>query len=111
MVEDLRSEFKLVIEHVDGAFETLDRKMTAGFQEVHTRIDDLTRWTAQGFKEINARFDQNDKRWAENEVWQRENMQLLSKIDDRLERVEVKLDNHEERISTLEQHIFLPPRV
>lgn len=91
LVEDLKSQFKLVIEHVEGVRETLGQKIDTLEHKVGTleqRFDKLEYKVDKGFAEVAKKF-------AENEIWQQEAIRVLGRID-------LTLDNHEERITHLE---------
>lgn len=105
LVEDLKSQFKLVIEHVEGIREALGQKIDI----LEQKVDKLEQRVDKGFAENERRWQENERRWQENkQLWQ-ENKRLWQENDGwqheaikTLGRIESKLDNHEERITHLE---------
>lgn len=125
LIEDLQSQFKLVIEHVEGFRDSIRQEMAEGFRQVHERLnvheqylkvnekrwqDNEKRWqdndkrwqdNEKRWQDNEKRWQDNEKHWQDNEAWQREAMACLVRIEN-------KVDNHEDRITTLEQRAFPP---
>lgn len=98
LIEELKSEFRGVTEQVQGLREAFEQKLGDAMHEIHGRLDTHELY----LKENTKRWEENDKRWDANAAWQRECMHVLSRIED-------KIDNHEERITAIEQQ--LPSRL
>ncbi len=106
LAEDLRGQFKALIEYVDGKFAILDRKiddvrdaLSREIQDV--RLENRLRWDENDkrWAENDKRWDENDKFWKENALWQRECMTLLKHVD-------ANTDRHDVEIKTLQRRTY-----
>lgn len=90
LIEDLKDQFKFVIEHVSGVEERLTKRMDERFVAHDQRFDIIESVLTQHSKMLQAneeRWNQNEERWNQN--------------DFRLDRIETKLDSV---IETVKQH-------
>lgn len=88
LIEELRSEFKFVIEHVTGVEERLTRRMDEKFEDVRkilTHHSDLLNENGESWKKNEERWQKNEEHWQKNDV--------------RLERIEQKLDTVIEKVA------------
>lgn len=91
LLESLKSDFKLVIEHSEGTRVSLTRMIEGLRQEVKTELSDF-KLEMRLFKQDMTAFKQDTLEW------QRQAMHVLLKIED-------KIDNHEERLVRVENDV------
>lgn len=97
LVEGLRSDFKFVIEKVDGLEERLIRRMDEGFElhdERFDRIEAVLKTHSQMLQDNEGRWQQNDERWKQNDV-------RLERIEGKLNHVIEKVERHDQEIQRL----------
>lgn len=97
LVEGLRSDFRLVIEKVDGMEERLNHRADERFaqqDEKFDRIEAILRMHSQKHNQNDERWRQNDDRWEKNDA-------TLLRIETKLDKVIERVDRHDEEIGAL----------
>ncbi len=112
LLEEMRSNMKLVLEHVSG----LEGKMERRFSETQAQNNQRFDTIEAVLKEHSRMHQENLKRWDKNDQrWERTENRLiriedrLIRVEDRLSYVEGKLDHvhyrverHDQQIATLQ---------
>lgn len=130
LIEDLRSEFKFVVEHVSDVERRLTEKIDDSNTEhrerfktieailkLHTEMlhENGERWkrnedrwnqNERRWEQNDKRWEQNDKRWEENDKRWEENERKLTRIEEKLDHVAEKVERHDHDIQEIKDHLF-----
>ena len=108
MIEELRSQFRAVIEHSTSIEQRLvarmdqtDEKTERRFQDIETILKQHSELHRQNL----ARWDANDKRWDANDKRWDANDKRLEKIEQRLTGIESKADQTGEKVEAHDHDI------
>lgn len=108
LIENLESNFKFVIEKVDGMEERINRRADERFaqqDERFDRIEAVLRVHSQLLNQNEERWKQNEKRWVENgERWAK-NDNCLERIETKLDTVIEKVERHDVEIKEIKRHM------
>lgn len=88
LIEEIRSEMKMVVEHVTTSEERIMARMDERFLEVDQSFDDVRRilsYHTELFRKNDERWQKNDERWQKAEI---KLDQIASKLDAVVEKVE-----------------------
>lgn len=102
LIEDLRSEFKFVVEHVSSLSDRLDKK----FDEQEVKFNERFNIIEAILQDHSCRWQENDKRWEENHAYLREMLKLLNRTIDDQDALSQRVDAHDRDLSTLKTAVF-----
>lgn len=97
LIENLRDEFRMVIEHVDGVKEQLIRRMDERFAKQDGRFDVIE----AVLRHHSQMLQTNEERWTRNEVRLEGIESRLGGIESKLDQVIEKVERHDQEITTI----------
>lgn len=104
LVEDLKDQFKFVIEKVEGMEERLILRMDERFTKQDERFDIIESVLKEHSRMLQAnegRWNQNEERWNRNEERWKQNDTRLNRIESKLDKVVNKVEQHDQDIFQL----------
>lgn len=99
MIEELRSQFKFVIEKSEGVEERTRQLINELHQKTEERFDDVDlvlRKHSEMFVQVDQRFDRLVKKVDGHD-------QRFESLEHKFDRLEKKVDGHDQRFDTLER--------
>lgn len=109
LIEELRSDFKFVVEHATSVEDRLNKKMDVKFEEVDQNFADIRKILhnfGNKFEDIDQNFS-DITRFLNHMV--RENNKRFENVDKRLESIDKRFESIDKRFGKLE--IMLKPLV
>ncbi|HCU24666.1 MAG TPA: hypothetical protein DF383_06595 [Deltaproteobacteria bacterium] len=97
MIEDLKSEFRFVVEHVSTLNQSLRGEINQMKVENNERFDRIE----TVLKSHSRMLQENEKRWKDNEKRWEDNEKRLERIETKLDDVVEKVERHDQEISVL----------
>jgi uncharacterized protein (DUF3084 family) len=104
LIEDLKSDFKFVVEHMNGIEKRLTERMDrtdAANQQRFDTIEAILKLHSQHFQKNEERWQKNEERWQKNE-------ERLGRIETKLDQVVEKVERHDQEIQEIKTHLALP---
>ena len=96
LIEDLKSEFRFVVEHMSGIEQRLTDRMDKTDAANNERFDNI-----EAVLKIHSQMlQENSKRWEANE-------KRMERIETKLDNVIEKVERHDQEISELKSHLMV----